>query len=231
MDFVGTVSGQDRNEKMLFVSQHFFYHFFYRWVRHIFDADVLHVKVHKEKLDRPVIIVANHVSGWDPFLIFSILNSKFVLSNLVWRLPAARSQFKTSLHRTFFKLIGVYPIQGMGDLNKSLETTFEILDKGHNTVFFPEAKRTSLSEKVEPKKGIAHLIERKNVYILPIFLEYKRRNKNKKGVKIGKSRAVVGDLIRSEYFIDKYRKEERHKAVMSYVYDLEKHLISRFGKK
>jgi 1-acyl-sn-glycerol-3-phosphate acyltransferase len=211
-------------------SQYFFYYAFLKWIRHLFDTDVLHLRVHEKKLDRPLVIIANHTSAWDPFLIFSILKREFFFSHLLWRLPAAADQFESWHQRIFFKFIGVYPIERKGDLLRSLETTFRILDSGHSTIFFPEAKKVMHNEKAEPKKGIGYLLENRSVYILPVFLEYKRRNKNKKGVRIGKARAVIGDVIKSEYFVEKYQSDIRHKAVMSYVYGLEKHLIKRFGE-
>ncbi|MBT3356094.1 1-acyl-sn-glycerol-3-phosphate acyltransferase [bacterium] len=225
-----TRQGRVQTESVLLSkNQHFFYHIFLKWVRHLFNADVLHVKFHEEKLDRPLVIIANHMSAWDPFLIFSILRKNFVLKHITWRLPSGVSQFQFWHQRKFFKFIGVYSIKNKGDFSRSLKETFNILDKGQNIIFFPEARKVMLNEKVEPKKGISHLIEHKSVYILPIFLEYKRRHKSKKGVKIGKARAVVGDLIKSEYFLQKYDKKERHKAIMGYVYDLEQHLVRRFG--
>ncbi len=212
-------------------NQHFFYYVFLKWVRHFFDTDVLHVKPHREKLDRPLVVIANHISAWDPFLIFSIIKKEFFFNHLAWRLPASSNQFKTWYYRAFFKFIGVYLIERKGDLLKSMETTFDIIDVGDNIIFFPEAKRVMHNEGAEPKKGISCLLENKDVYILPIFLEYKNRNKNKTGVRLGKARAVIGDIFKSEYFVEKYPADTRHKAVMSYVYDLEKHLSVRFGEK
>jgi len=212
------------------LSQHFFYRVFYQWVRHIFDADVLHLNVHVKKLDKPVIIIANHISAWDPFLIFSILNRKFILRNLVWRLPAAPNQFTSLYQRIFFKLIGVYKIESKGNLSKSLEETFDIIDSGSNTMFFPEGKLVGSAENTKPKKGVSYIIEKRDVYILPIFLYYHKRNLNGKGIRFGKARAVVGDLIESKYFLDNYDCNSRHQAVMSHIYKLEKHLKDRFGE-
>lgn len=219
---------QKKEDKRLFRNQHLFYYLFLKWVRHFFDTDVLHKKIHKDKLDRPLIIVANHVSAWDPFLIFSIIDKSLFFKQLLWRLPAAKSQFKFFQNRALFRFLGVYPIKRTGDLKKSLETTFEILDKGHSTIFFPEAKKVMFNENAEPKRGIGYIIRSKKVYILPIFLHYNRRNKNKKGVKMGKARAVVGDIYKSEYFIEKCAKRNLHKEVMTHVYDLEKVLLNRF---
>lgn len=220
----------EKRDIRLSKNQYFFYFFFLKWVRHLFDTDVLHKKIHEEKLDRPLVIISNHMSAWDPFLIFSILNKQFVLNHITWKLPSSASQFKFWHQKKFFRFIGVYPIESKGDFSKSLKTTFDILDRGQNLIFFPEAKKAILNEKLEPKKGISHLIQNRKVYILPIFLEYKRRYKNKKGVKIGKARAVVGDIIKSEHFVEKYPEDTRHKAIMSYVYDLEELLTKRFGR-
>lgn len=220
-----------KRDKSLFLRQHFFYYFFLKWVRHLFNTDVLHLKFHEEKLDRPLVIISNHVSAWDPFLIFSILRKRFFFEHVVWRLPAVLSEFEQWHKRIFFRFIGVYPICGKGSLSKSLETTFEVIDKRHNTIFFPEGKKVILNEKADPKKGIGYLIENRSVYILPVFLAYKKRKIGKKGVRIGKARAVIGDIMTSEYFLEKYNKGERHKAATSYIYDLEKHLVKRFGAK
>lgn len=221
---------EEEENKRLSRNQYFFYFFFLKWVRHLFDTDVLHEKIHEEKLDRPVVIIANHTSAWDPFLIFSILKKNFFFNQSIWRLPAASDQFKSWKQRKLFNFLGVYPIESKGDFSKSLEGTFDVLDKGHSTIFFPEAKKVMLTENAEPKKGISYLVEQKEIYILPIFIEYKRRYKDKKGTKIGKARAVIGSLIKSEHFLEKYPKKERHKNIMSYVYNLEKYLEIRFGK-
>ena len=209
--------------KFLCLNQRVFYHTFIRWLKHLFGAYVIHMKHHKGSFDRPVIIVANHTSRWDPFFILSCAPKDFVLKQLAWRFPTMHTFFVKIkyVHFKYFLLwIGAYPIKPKGDLNKSLEKTISILRKKQNVIFFPEGKLAKKNEKLRPKKGISHLIERSRVYVLPVYVSYSKRGKNGKGARIGRACVVFGEAIKSEYFIQKYDKEERHEQVMKHVYKL-----------
>ena len=113
--------------------------------------------------------------------------------------------------------MNAYPIEGKGDLAKSLETTIRFLKQGHSTVFFPEGKRAVQGEEIELKKGIGHLLKHTNAYVLPVHLSYSKRGRRGLGMRIGRSRVVIGDMIKSEYFVENYDDDVRHIAVMQHV--------------
>lgn len=209
--------------KVLHLNQKFFYYTIVRWLKHLFSAYIIHIKFHEEELDRPVIIVANHTSRWDPFFILSCVPKTFFFGNMVWRFPTLHLFFESlkCIHIKYFLLwIGAYPIKGRGDLKKSLEKTIGILDNKQSVVFFPEGRKVRSKERVKPKKGISYLIENSKFYILPAYISYSRRKKDDRGAKIGRTCIVFGDKIKSEYFLEKYNKDERHEQVMKRVYDL-----------
>lgn len=198
------------------------YYLFVIWIKYLFFTEVLYLgEQKKEKLDKPVIIVANHISEWDSFLVLSSLKRQFLLKHFVWRIPAHENQFKSLHKRMFFKLVGVYSIVGKGCLEKSLERTFSLLDSGHSTIFFPEGKRVPPKEISKPKKGIGHIIKNRDVYILPVHINYAQKNKEQFGAKIGdKARVVFGGVYSSEYFKKRYSEEDLHLGVMKKVLDL-----------
>ncbi len=207
---------------ILKINQSFFYYAFLRWVKHIFKADIHHIKVHHRKLDRPVIVVSNHVSGWDPFLIFSVMHRKFFFNHLIWRLPAFYGHFYYPHKWLLFKFLGVYPIKPVritGSLEKSLEKTVEIIKSGHNIIFFPEGKRVASHEQVRPKRGIAHIIKKNQAYILPVYIDYyKGRKEGRLGVKLtARVRVFIGETFPTEYFLKNYSEEQLHEAVMEHI--------------
>jgi len=210
---------------ILKVNQSFFYHAFLRWVRHIFRADVHHIEIYHRKLDRPVIVVSNHVSGWDPFLIFSAMPRKFFFNHLLWRLPAYYRHFYHPHKWILFKFLGVYPIKPVritGNLEKSLERTIEVVKSGHNIIFFPEGKRVASHEQARPKRGIAHIIKETRAYVLPVYIDYYQGRKEKKyGVKItARARVFVGKPVPTEHFLENHPEDQLHEAVMEYIKSL-----------
>lgn len=204
------------NQKILFLV-------FLFWVKILFWAEIINHKTHRE-VDRPVVIIANHMSGWDPFLIFSALRRKHVfLGGSAYRLPAYYSFFKNPIYRAFFKAFGVYSIQPKGNLKDSLAETLQHIREGHNMVFFPQGKRVPINEKAEAKKGIGYLAKCASFYILPVYLEYDQHGEEGFEIKFGaKAKIVFGDLIESEYYADNYTDEDRHYAIMDTVWSLKK---------
>lgn len=207
------------HEKTIKANQRFFYFAFLRWLRFIFG-----LKVEKRGkyvgLDRPLLIVANHVSAWDPFLIFSALGRNFFLNEKLWRIPAFHGHFNNVFKKLFFKATGVYPIRREGELSKSLWATVELLKSGYNILFFPEGKRVFHGPKsAPPKRGISYLIREFPVYVLPVYIEYS----DVQGVqdfRLTKARVVFGELIPSEDLVEKTADQIRHEAIMDMIWKL-----------
>jgi len=202
-------------------NQRILYHAVIRWLRYFFATEVLHLKQLNQKMDKPLIIVGNHASGWDPFLAFSSIDKWFFKKNIAWRIPVYHEIYNKIHFKPFFKFIGAYPIKGEGTLEKSLEKTLSIIDRGHNTIFFPEGKRILEGESAKPKKGIGYIVEHRDVYILPAFVEYSSRGRKGVGARFGsKARIVFGGVYDSQYFRDRYTDERLHYGVMDSVNEL-----------
>jgi 1-acyl-sn-glycerol-3-phosphate acyltransferase len=211
-----------KQHHFLHFSQRFFWLAFLSWVGYLFALKVVRhrslKKHHNRKLDRPVIVVANHVSAWDPFLILAAMNRRFFFRQLLWRLPAYHGHFKLPHHRALYEFLGVYPIGGKGgSLEEKLGTTLELLKKGHNSVFFPQGKRVRVGHQEGAKPGIGYILSQVEAYVLPVYIDYTRRGKDGHGARIGRAGVVFGGLIKSEHFVEKYPREERAEAVMKKV--------------
>ena len=171
-------------------------------------------------LDRPLLVVANHSSAWDPFLIFSALGRNFFLNEKLWRIPAHHAQFDNCFKRLFFKALGVYPIRREGEFSKSLRITIELLKSGYNILFFPEGKRVlSGPGSHPPKRGISFLLREFPVYVLPVYIEYS----GAKGIKnfhFIRAKIIFGKIIRSEELVEKSTDLNRHEAVMDLIWKL-----------
>lgn len=207
------------HEKTIKTNQRFFYFAFLRWLRFLFD-----LKIERRGkyigLDRPLIVVANHVSAWDPLLIFSALGRNFFLDEKLWRIPAYFGHFNSFFRKIFFKSMGVYPIRREGELSKSLWVTIELLKSGYNIIFFPEGKRVFDGPKsASPKRGISFLLREFPVFVLPIYIEYS----GPRGIQsfhLTKARVIFGDIIPSEELVEKNADEIRHEAVMDLIWKL-----------
>ncbi|MEA1926105.1 MAG: lysophospholipid acyltransferase family protein [Patescibacteria group bacterium] len=210
---------------ILHVNQRVFYYTFLYWLRHLFRTDVLHINELTKRLDRPIVVVSNHISRWDPFLILSSMRRSFYFRNLVWRIPAYHGFFgrlKYIHFQMLFLFLGVYPIGGKGSIEKKLENTINLLKNGHSTVFFPEGKRAVAGEKTKPKNGIGYVISHQDVYILPVNVQYSKRKQCGLGIKINsKARVVFGKIYKSEYFREKYDENAIYHGVMGSVFELE----------
>jgi len=207
------------HEKTIKTNQRFFYFVFLRWLRFVFSLKIVN-RGNYIGLDRPLLIVANHSSAWDPFLVFSALGRNFFLNEKLWRIPAFHGHFNTFFRRTFFKALGVYPIRREGELSKSLWATIELLKSGYNILFFPEGKRVFDRQGTQPpKRGIGFLLREFPVYVLPVYINYT----GSRGIKdfcLVKAEIVFGEIIVSEELVEKNPDTTRHEAIMDLIWSL-----------
>lgn len=215
-------------EDIIHFNQKAFYFLFLVWVKILFWTDIVNHKING-KLDKPVVIIANHRSGWDPFLLLSALKRKNFFTGLPYRFPAYYTFFQNPFYRAFFNALGVYPIKPKGNLDDSLADTIDHLKKGYNLIFFPEGKRVANGKYSDAKKGIGYLAKNASFYILPAYIDYDKYGENGFETSIGsKAKVVFGDLVKSEFFADKYDDNERHLAIMDIVWNLKR--VDEFKK-
>jgi len=129
----------------------------------------IETKAQVEKINRPLLIIANHKSYYDPLLIadsLPVFSDAYPL-----RFIAKDQLFESPISAFVFRLMGSFPTYYGNGVEKSLETPYEILKNGGSVVFFPEGKCIREDGLGEGKPGAAILaLKVPDIQILPIAL-------------------------------------------------------------
>ncbi len=111
--------------------------------------------------DGPLLIVANHISSADQYLLYFTIKRKmmFMAKEEIFRSPAIRI-----LARGF----GAFPVYREGIDRKALSEAYRILHNGFALVMFPEGARSKQAQLQRAMPGSALIALDKKVPILPI---------------------------------------------------------------
>jgi 1-acyl-sn-glycerol-3-phosphate acyltransferase len=115
--------------------------------------------------DGPAIVVANHVSGLDPFLL--IAASKRPLRFLI-----AREEYEKPVLNWLFRMAGCIPVDRSGKPEKALRQALRALNEGEVVAIFPHGKihlDSDPSRKL--KAGFAYLASRTQAQIFPVRID------------------------------------------------------------
>lgn len=113
-----------------------------------------HNEVHFEK-DKAILLLANHFSWWDGFLIFHLNKIYFKKKFHVMVLQETAEKVK------FFKYLGAFSVQkNAKSIIKSLDYAGELLDDPENLVLiFPQGELNSLHvPNISFEKGVSRII-------------------------------------------------------------------------
>lgn len=125
------------------------------------------------------IFAVNHSSELDPILIpatlspFSRLMPMFYIARERAFYPAAKNGgFAQYFYGgTFFKIWGAYSVFiGTGDYEHALKHHISILEKGKSVCIFPEGRKTRDGSIGEGKSGVAYLLWRTGVPVVPVAI-------------------------------------------------------------
>lgn len=135
--------------------------------------------------ERPYVVVANHESTADPFL----------LSHLPWdmRWVAKEELFRPPVVGWYMKLSGDIPLRrGDGEsVREMFAVCRETLDNGLSVMIFPEGTRTRDGELLPFKDGAFQLAIDAQVPVLPIALHGTRACRPKGSKWFGEAKAVA----------------------------------------
>jgi len=137
----------------------------------------------------PFVIVANHSSLLDGFVLVSSVNPKVTFMSAAYL-------FKMPFVGNILRGVGAIPVQGKGSDIKLIKEAMKVLQAGGVLGIFPEGRITNGKDSFSAKAGAAYLAIKADVPIIPMAI--KGANKvlplgakfpklNKIEVKIGKS--------------------------------------------
>lgn len=141
-------------------------------------------RAHLRGLDR-FVVVANHNSHLDVFLLFHVLPLRAIARTRAVADKRYFSRWRVLYAAVSFLFDPVWVTRGQpGEGKKSLERFRSALDDGSNMIIFPEGTRGTAGELAKFKSGTGRLLsESKAVPIVPVFLSGPERA-------LPKSRAV-----------------------------------------
>jgi 1-acyl-sn-glycerol-3-phosphate acyltransferase len=147
----------------------FFFNFGWLPAQIIFKILFHYQAENKEKLKNlkpPLIIVSNHLSYFDPFL----LGAAFKFNSEVYpiRYAVAPRYYYFPLFYPFIWGFGGFPVFRKIGLENSLKAPLELLKKGKVVGIFPEGKISREGKPSKPKRGAAYLAIKTGVPILPM---------------------------------------------------------------
>ena len=159
--------------------------------------------IHKEraKVDGPCVIIANHLSNCDPFMIGSCFKEKmYFLGKKEW--------FEKKILNSVLRTVGGIPVdRGNVDLN-AIKECLRTLKNGDKLGIFPEGTRNKTKEELLPlKSGAAVIAVKAKVNFLPVYIYEKSRF-------LRRNKIYFGEVVSLEkYFGMKITKEIEEELV------------------
>ncbi|WP_044894443.1 lysophospholipid acyltransferase family protein [Bacillus alveayuensis] len=145
----------------------------------------------------PVIVAANHISNYDPVILFSIFNRKI-------HFLAKKKLFERRMTNWLFQKLHAIPVDRQsGIVIRPVRRSLKVIENGEVFGIFPEGKRCKNGESVKPKKGVAFLGLKTGAPVLPvaiIFLNTKKWIRKPVKVVIGPM-MYLNELKSSDYTV------------------------------
>ena len=115
----------------------------------------------------PVVVVSNHLSNIDPFVVNVALFPRKVCS------MAKEELFRNPLLSFFFRKLGAFPIHRGKYDRRAFKNSLEVLSRGQVFAIFPEGRRNRLEDgKLGPlHKGAALIAIKSGVLVVPMGIK------------------------------------------------------------
>ncbi len=157
------------------------------------------------------LLCANHVSGWDPFLIAIALPVDSRLTVM-----AKDQLFRIPVVGWLLKKAGIFPVKRGGNDLTAMKTAIRALNEGCRLLVFPEGTRVDTEGGGEAKGGVTVMAVRTKTPMVPVYCGGKHKFLRKTTVVFGEpyTPAVAGRRPTAE--------ENRQAAgeILRRIYDL-----------
>ncbi len=141
----------------------------------------------------PLLIVANHQSMADPFIICGALPRVIFRRLAPIRFMVANGYMHSPL-KPFLFALGCFPARREANNPRSgIDYAVKLMKSGYTLLIFPEGRRT-LPNQTTPKSGVGVLAGLPGVQILPIHIHWRKRQHRFRdaSVSIGRPYKAVG---------------------------------------
>ena len=142
-----------------------FYRVVYAFIAPLIRLFFPHRAVGLENLpEGGALLCANHVSGWDPFLIAVALPIDSRLTVM-----AKDQLFRIPVVGWFLRSAGVFPVKRGGNDLAAMKTAIRSLSGGNRLLVFPEGTRVDGESGGEAKGGVTVMAARTGVPMVPVY--------------------------------------------------------------
>lgn len=142
-----------------------FYRVVYAFIAPLIRLFFPHRAVGLENLpEGGALLCANHVSGWDPFLIAVALPIDSRLTVM-----AKDQLFRIPVVGWFLRSAGVFPVKRGGNDLAAMKTAIRSLSEGNRLLVFPEGTRVDGESGGEAKGGVTVMAARTGVPMVPVY--------------------------------------------------------------
>lgn len=111
----------------------------------------------------PVIVIANHVSNWDPVVVGSAMKRQV-------HFMAKKELFKIPVLALLLRALGAFPVDRKHADRAAIRRALELLEEGKIVCVFPEGTRCKTGELLPPSPGAAYLALKTRVPVCPVAL-------------------------------------------------------------
>lgn len=116
----------------------------------------------------PLLVIANHISYWDPVVIGSVISRKVYFM-------AKAELFNYPVFGALIRSLGAFPVSRKQIDRSSLKRALALLGEGKVVCIFPEGTRNKKGDLLPFLPGAAFIARKASVPIIPIALQKKRR--------------------------------------------------------
>lgn len=110
--------------------------------------------------DQNYLLAGNHLHILDSFLLVTQIDD-------ILRFMVDKKLYRYKLWKSFFSLLGTFPIDPNKTDIEAIKTSIKLLKEGRNVVIFPEGKTHKITEAVPFKSGVASLSKIASVPLIP----------------------------------------------------------------